>query len=309
MSDPRIVSLIPSATEIVAALGLGSYLVGRSHECDYPSGVQTLPICTRPNLDPRGSARQIHDQVTALLQSALSIYAVETEQLRELHPTHIITQAQCEVCAVSLADVQAVVNEWIPSQPQILSLEPRQLEDVWGDMARVGNLLQVPAQELITGLQARVRNCQEKVREKQKPSVVCLEWTDPLMAAGNWIPELVEMAGGVDLLGRPGQHSPWVEWDALLAADPERIIVMPCGFNLAKTREAVAELATHSGWPHLQAVQSGEIYIADGNQYFNRPGPRLVDSLEILVEILHPGTRKPDFRGRGWEPLPTLVPS
>ncbi len=309
MPDPRIVSLIPSGTEIIAALGLGSYLVGRSHECDYPSEVQALPVCTKPNLDPSGSAREIHDQVTALLQSTLSIYAVETDQLRELHPTHIITQAQCEVCAVSLAEVQAVVKEWIPSQPQILSLEPRQLEDVWGDIDRVGTLLQVPAQELISALQERVRRYQEQVREKPKPSVVCLEWTDPLMAAGNWIPEMVELAGGVDLLGRPGQHSPWVEWHALLAANPERIIIMPCGFDLLKTRDAAAQLATHPGWSQLQGVQSGKVYIADGNQYFNRPGPRLVESLAILVEILHPEIGTSVFQGQGWEQLPALVAS
>jgi iron complex transport system substrate-binding protein len=309
-ADLRIVSLIPSATELVAALGFEKFLVGRSHECDYPKSVLSLPICTAPNLNPQGSSQEIHQRVTALLESALSIYRVDLEILEQLQPTHIITQAQCEVCAVSLSQVEEAVAQW-GSQPQLISLQPSTLGDIWQDLRRVGTALGQSDEaiaQLVQKLQARVNFCQQQSQSiSERPKVACIEWTQPLMAAGNWVPELVELAGGQNLFGAAGKHSPWLKWDDLLQADPDLLVIMPCGFNLQQTRQAVEELAQDPEWHQLKAVQTNQIYLVDGNQYFNRPGPRLVDSLEILAEIFHPWLYKFGYQGQGWMALETLA--
>lgn len=305
----RIVSLIPSATEIVAGLGLADYLVGRSHECDYPPAVQQLPICTAPKFNPAGSSSQINDRVTDLLQSALSVYQVQTEVLEQLQPTHILTQAQCEVCAVNLSDVEQVVATLTHSQPQIISLQPNTLEDVWVDIQHVADALHVSdrGQALLTSLKRRVQFCQQKAQTLAKPTVACIEWTDPLMAAANWIPELVTLAGGKALFGSVGQHSPRLTWDALSLANPDLLIFMPCGFDLPRTKQEVLPLADREEWAYLKAVQTGQVYLTDGNQYFNRSGPRLVDSLEILAEILHPKVFRFGYEETGWEQLSIAV--
>lgn len=305
-SHLRIVSLIPSATEIVAFLGLADALVGRSHECDYPAGVSALPVCTAPKFNPAGTSLEIHDRVTHLLQSALSVYQVKTEMLQELRPTHILTQAQCEVCAVSLSDVEQAVAELVDSQPQIISLQPNALADVWADVERVGERLGVSAVEGIVALEQRVNACTRQTQSlaaDDRPTVACIEWIDPLMAAGNWIPELVQLAGGTSLFGAAGQHSPWLKWEELIAANPDVVVVMPCGFDLDRTRQEALQLTQHLQWQNLNAVQAGQVYVTDGNQYFNRPGPRLVDSLEILAEVLYPDRVHYGFQGKGWERL------
>jgi iron complex transport system substrate-binding protein len=208
-AELRIVSLIPSAAKIVAALGLEEALVGRSHECDYPPTVQSLPICTAPNLNPQGTSREIHDRVEDLLQSALSIYRIDLDTLERLQPTHILTQAQCEVCAVSLAEVEAAVAQLTSCTAQIISLQPAVLEDVWVDLKRVAQAVGVESEAAIAALQERVAMCQQKVQAlSYRPRVACIEWTEPLMAAGNWVPELVALAGGENLFGTVGQHSP-----------------------------------------------------------------------------------------------------
>lgn len=301
MSELRLISLIPSATEIVHCLGLSDRLVGRSHECDFPEMVRSLPPCTQPQFDPHGSSPEIHDRVTELLQSALSVYRVETELLQQLQPTHILTQAQCEVCAASLADVEAAVAQLSQTQPQVISLQPSTLGEVWQDIRQVGDRLGVSAESAIADLQQRIDRVRQQVAGQPQPKVVCVEWSQPLMTAGNWVPELVELAGGVSCLSEVGQHSPWIEWEALQAIDPDVLILMPCGYDLAKTREDVQHLQQYPGWSQLKAVRSGRVYFCDGNQYFNRPGPRLVDSLEILAEILHPDCCDFGYRGTGFE--------
>lgn len=303
-AELRIISLIPSATEIVAALGLEGSLVGRSHECDYPPTVQSLPICTAPNLNPQGTSREIHDRVEDLLKSALSIYKIDLDALARLRPTHILTQAQCEVCAVSLAEVEAAVAQLTNCSAQIISLQPAVLDDVWADLRRVAQAVGVESDTAIAALQARVATCQQKAQAlPHRPRVACIEWTEPLMAAGNWVPELVALAGGENLFGTVGQHSPWMQWDELLQANPDVLVVMPCGFDLEQTRKAaISDLAQHPYWYTLKAVQQGQVYLTDGNQYFNRPGPRLVDSLEILAEIFHPKLNC-SYEGRGWARL------
>lgn len=306
MSDLRIVSLIPSATEIVTSLGFGEYLVGRSHECDYPASVQTLPICTEAKFDPQGDSREIHDRVTHLLQSALSVYRVKTEVLEALQPTHILTQAQCEVCAVSLGEVEAAAAALTGSRPHIISLQPSRLREVWTDFQTVAVALEgkpgiARAEGTIAPLQHRLHRLANRVERLAKPTVACIEWTDPLMAAGNWVPELLELAGGVSLFGTEGQHSPWIDWESLVAANPDLIVLMPCGYDLAKTAIATQPLTQRPEWSALQAVQQQQVFLTDGNQYFNRPGPRLVDSAEILAEICHPDQIRLGYRGQGWQ--------
>ncbi|MEB3269341.1 MAG: cobalamin-binding protein [Leptolyngbya sp.] len=307
---PRIVSLLPSATEILAVLGLGAYQVGRSHECDYPPEVVNLPICTAPQFNPEGTSGEIHDRVTDLLTRALGVYRVELEQLAALQPTHILTQAQCDVCAVSLADVEAAVASLTGLQPQIISLQPNCLAELWADLERVsdaigGSALRSSTAAAIAALQARIKRCQGAIAPAApRPRVACIEWTDPLMAAGNWIPELVTLAGATACFGQTGVHSPWIQWADLVTADPDLILFMPCGYDLPRTRAAAQPLTQQPQWSALKAVQTGQVYVTDGNQYFNRPGPRLVESLEILVEICHPGAiAPPQNAGTGWQPL------
>jgi iron complex transport system substrate-binding protein len=301
----RIVSLLPSATEIVASLGITDCLVGRSHECDYPASVQQLPVCTQPKLDPTGTSAQIHARVEQLLKSALSVYQVDVELLKQLQPTHIITQSQCDACAVSLADVEAAVKEFTGVQPQIISLEPHNLSDVWQDIKRVADALQVSAEDAIASLQSRVDACKDAMEDlpaEDRPRVAAIEWTEPLMAAGNWVPELIQLAGGRSALNEEaGQHSPWLQIEQLQAADPDAIVFMPCGFGLARTREAALPLLDRPEWKQLTAVQKGQVYFVDGNAYFNRPGPRLVESIEILAEILHPQIFQFGYQNQAWE--------
>jgi iron complex transport system substrate-binding protein len=300
---PRIVSLIASATEIVAALGELRFLVGRSHECDFPDEVAQLPCCTRPRIDVTGNSREIDSQVKGTLGEALSIYEVFDEVLEQLQPTHIITQTQCEVCAVSLADVEKSIAAKLASRPQIVSLHPNGLEDIWSDIRQVASALHVEGigEKLIHDLRLRMKNVARLAHDsRQRPTVACIEWLEPLMAAGNWMPELVAMAAGVNLFGSRGKHSPWMSWDELLERDPDVIIAMPCGFDLARTAKEIYWLTENPHWPQLRAVQTGRTYIVDGNQYFNRPGPRVANTLEILCEILHPDRFSAKMHGTAW---------
>ena len=226
---------------------------------------------------------------------------MDLDLLEQLQPTHILTQAQCDVCAVSLAEVETAVGQLIQSSPQVISLQPAALAEVWQSMQQVALALGVDSTSVLTQLRHRLETCRQRAHQNsQRPQVACIEWTDPLMAAGNWVPELVDCAGGENLLGQRGEHSPWLEWDRLLAVAPEVLIFMPCGFDLVQTAEAVQELAQNPQWRSLSAVQSGQIFVTDGNQYFNRPGPRLVDSVEILAEILHPQFCQWGYEGQGW---------
>ncbi|NEO67462.1 MAG: ABC transporter substrate-binding protein, partial [Moorea sp. SIO4G2] len=218
--------------------------------------------------------------------------------------THIVTQDQCDVCAVNFDVVEKAVANLTNSQPQIISLQPNLLTEVWADIERVATILGVESHSLLNQLQSRVETCKQKTQEmseNHRPTVACIEWTDPLMAAGNWIPELVTIAGGNLLFGALGKHSPYLEWDALVKADPEVIIVMPCGFDLERTKQETQQMAHHSQWSSLQAVRQGKVFVTDGNAYFNRPGPRLVDSVEMIAEILHPDLFTFGYQGSAWE--------
>jgi len=306
MPDPRIVSLLPSATEIIAALGAGRRLVGRSHECDFPPSVRSLPVCSRSKVASELSSRHIDERVREIVAKGLSIYEVDAEQLRELEPDLIVTQTQCEVCAVSEQELRAAIESWTGRQPQIVSLSAETLASVWDDIRRCAEALGAVAagEALVARLRGRMQALEDRLASaRSRPRVACLEWLEPLMAAGNWMPQLVEMAGGEDVLGRPDQASAWLDWNGLAAADPQVIVVLPCGLDIARSRREIVALTTHPRWPRLGAVRTGQVYLTDGNQYFNRPGPRLVESLEILAEILHPDHITARHRGLGWEPL------
>lgn len=301
----RIASLLPSSTEIVCALGFESALVARSHECDYPPNVRELPVVTAPKFNPDGRSYEIDQRVKAILQEATSVYRVDADLLKALAPEIIVTQAQCEVCAVSLAEVERVACEWLEIPAQIIALEPNALADVFADIQRVANALGVPerGEALVADLKRRMAEIAARAAELPRPRVATIEWIDPLMSAGNWMPELVEMAGGRNLFGKAGEHSPWLTWDALIAADPEVIVILPCGYDMATTERELPALTAHPDWTRLRAARDGRVYITDGNQYFNRPGPRLAESLEILAEILHPAHFRYGHEGSGWRRL------
>jgi iron complex transport system substrate-binding protein len=303
MIQPRIISLIASATEIVCALGFEPQMVGRSHECDFPASVKHLPVCTSPKFQVDGLSYEIDQRVKAILQEALSVYRVDAQMLEKLQPTHIITQSQCEVCAVSLKDVEQAVCQFTGSQPVIVSLEPNALADVWADIQRVAQALGASerARQVVADLQKRIDQIAAKARAVDShPTVACIEWIEPLMAAGNWMPELVELAGGINLFGEAGKHSPWMSWEDLIAKDPDIIFISPCGFDIQRTLEETHLLSARPEWKFLKAVKTNRVFVADGNQYFNRPGPRLVESLEILAELFHPQLFHFARQDRGW---------
>jgi iron complex transport system substrate-binding protein len=300
----RIVSLIASASEIVCALGFEKQLVGRSHECDFPESVRRLPVCTEPKFAVQGSSYEIDQRVKAIVQESLSVYRVDGERLRDLDPDVIVTQAHCEVCAVSFREVERTVCAWLRQCPKLVSLMPNSLADVWADIERVAEALGEPerATELNRRLQGRMKAIADKAHPlSPRPKVACIEWIEPLMAAGNWMPELVEMAGGVNRFGDAGKHSPWMTWEQLVAADPDVIFVSPCGFDIPRTMQEIHLLKGKSEWPRLRAVQAARVVVADGNAFFNRPGPRLVESLEMLAEIVHPESFAFGHEGTGWQ--------
>lgn len=303
----RIVSLIASATEISCALGLEDQLVARSHECDWPPSITHLPQASKPSFLTGGSSKAIDLAVKERLAKALSIYEVDAELLARLRPDVILTQTQCEVCAVTPGDVERAACALTGHPVRIVALEPNRLGDVWEDIRRVALACGVAArgEELISRLRRRVLEIGVHAGQlKPKPGVAVIEWIEPLMTAGNWMPELLELAGGVPLFGEAGKHSPWLEWSDVIAKDPDVLLVSPCGFDIARTRRELAVLEALPGWPQLRAVQAGRVIVADGNAFFHRPGPRLVESLEILAEVLHPEVFAFGHRDRGWIPLP-----
>ncbi|MCY3605551.1 MAG: cobalamin-binding protein [Gammaproteobacteria bacterium] len=303
MGEQRIVSLIASATEIVAALGFEKQLVGRSHECDFPPAIAGIPVCSASKIDTKASSRHIDAQVKALVDQALSVYRVDAELLDRLAPDLIITQSQCEVCAVSLADVQQAVGELVSSRPEVVSLEPMDLDDVWEDIRRVAGALEAAGsgEQLVDRLTVRLGNLATRAKRlASQPSIACIEWIDPLMFAANWVPALVEIAGGRIMKGEAGRHSGYFDFDELASCDPDVLAIMPCGFDIAQSLQEMPALTGRPGWSRLSAVRNGRVFVTDGNQYFNRPGPRLVESAEILAELLHPQTFDFGHEGTGW---------
>ena len=237
------------------------------------------------------------------MAEGLSVYRVDVERLRELQPDLILTQTQCAVCAVTPRDLEEALCTWVATEPAILSLEPNNLDGVWSDIRRVGDALGVSqrSNELIAALTQRLAEIRERTSAiKTRPRVAAIEWLGPLMAGGNWMPELIEIAGGRSLFAQGGEHSTWLDWPALVEADPEVILLLPCGFTIPQTIADLDLLTQNPAWSKLRAARSGEVYLIDGHHFFNRPGPRLVESAEIVAEILHPDHFDFDHRGAGW---------
>jgi iron complex transport system substrate-binding protein len=301
----RIVSLLPSATEIVCALGAGGSLVGVSHECDYPPAVRNLPAVTRPKIRTDTTSAVIDQSVRELVARGLSVYEIDVERLRALAPDLIVTQEQCEVCAVSYREVEAATRRTLGAGVEIVSLAPCALSDVWQDIGRAAAAVgrSDEGATLVAACQQRLAALAADTASFTRPIVACIEWLDPLMVAGNWIPELVELAGGVYPFVAPGAMSRSIAWHALLEARPDVVVLMPCGFTIAQTRREVAALTARPEWAALPAVQRGRASIVDGNAYLNRPGPRLVESAEILAALIHPETGAGRIPAGAVEPL------
>jgi len=290
MSAKRVVSLIASATEIVHGLGRGGCLVGRSHECDFPAEVLSVPPLTAPKFKVEGSSAEIDARVREIVRESLSVYRVDAEALAALDPDVILTQDHCEVCAVSLADVEAATCSWTGRPVRIVSLSPDSLADAYADIRKVAQALAAPeaGDALIQLMRERIAAVRIRVAGRPRPRVAFIEWVEPLMAGGNWMPELIEAAGGDNLFGTAGQHSGWMQWEEIRTADPDAIVVAPCGYDLARCLKELPVLQAKPGWADLAAVRSARVYFADGNAYFNRPSPHLADTAEILAEMLHP---------------------
>ncbi len=299
----RIVSLIPSATEIICTLGYQEYLVGISHECDYPPQIKHLPVCTKPRFNINESSLEIDISVKSLLQNALSIYRINKNILEKLKPDVILTQSQCDVCAVSLTDVELVLKKKMGLDPLIISLQPQKLSNIWEDINLIAKSLGIGKKglDLTSQIKDNIENLKSSNNLEIKPSVACVEWIDPLMFAGNWVPEMVEIAGGRDLFGRIGMHSSWSTYNMLFENDPEKIILMPCGFNINKTVKEMGILTNMPNWKNLKAVKTENVFITDGNKYFNRPGPRILDSIKILIEIISNQKKNFGYKEKGWE--------
>jgi iron complex transport system substrate-binding protein len=294
----RIASLLPSATEIVCAVGAQADLVGVSHECDFPPGVEMHPVLTRARLRPLRSSRDIDADVRAVLHDALAVYEVELDRLRGARPDVIVTQDLCDVCAVSLDDVRAAVARLGLDGVQIVNLRPTRLDDIWSDIERVAGALDRAGEgaRVVATLRDRLAAIHERAtRPATRPTVLAVEWLDPVMIGGMWMPELIELAGGRPLVTKAGEHAPTLAIDALRALDPDVVLVKPCGFSLDRTLEEARTLTATLPWSDWRAVREGRVYVADGNAYFNRPGPRIVESLEILAACVHPETF-PDLR-------------
>ncbi|MCP4888281.1 MAG: cobalamin-binding protein [Planctomycetaceae bacterium] len=286
----RIASLLPSATEIICGLGLRDSLVAVSHECDYPHDVIDLPKVTQTLIPAQATSNQIDSLVRERIKTKLALYELDSAAFRSAAPDLIITQTLCDVCAVAESEVHAAIKS-LPGTPRILNLEPTNLADVLNCIRQVGNAASIgPATErYVTTLRSRIDTVLHRSQSLLKrPSVLLLEWLDPPFCAGHWSPELVELAGGIEAIGIAGKRSVTTSWREIAAADPEVLVIACCGFNVERTMQDLPILQSQPGWSTLKCVQTRRVYLVDGSAYFNRPGPRLVDSLELLAHALHP---------------------
>jgi iron complex transport system substrate-binding protein len=279
----RVVSLLPSATEHICAVGAREMLVGVSHECDYPADVVGLPTLTRCRTSLGRDSLAIDRSIRNLLEKTVAVYEVDVDALAALRPDVIVTQDLCDVCAVSYDDVCAAAKTLGNPDLRIVNLHPTRLADIWADLRKVAEALGKDAEPVLRGLHARVEAVRERAAGAERPRVLTIEWLEPVMIGGTWMPELVTIAGGEPLVTKPGEHAPTLGDDELARLDPDVVLIKPCGFDVARTfaeRARVEALAAM--FPRART------YVADGNAYFNRPGPRIVDSLEILAAAIHP---------------------
>ena len=302
----RVVSLLPSATEMVHFAGAGEWLVGVTHECDHPPGVEKLPKLTSSRIDPNLSGAEIDAEVNRLVTDDESIYALDADRLESLEPDLVITQGLCDVCAVSTGIVEEAVRG-LRSSPELLVLNPTSLEEVLADSVRVGEALG-RGNEVGRGvslLRGRLDEVEETVAGLARPSVGCIEWLDPPFSAGHWVPEMVRLAGGRELFAGPGERSVRLDWPSVFEADPEVLVLMPCGFDAARAAEEAKALPDLPGWSDLRAVRDGRVWVVDANSFFSRPAPRLVEGVEILGRLFHPGA----FAGGPQATAASLLPA
>lgn len=286
----RIVSLLPSATDIVASLGLTDQLVGRTHECDWPPDVENVPVMTSDALRTHEmTSREIHDAIGGAVHSGSSIYVLDDDAMVAAKPDLVITQELCEVCAVSYKDVQQAARV-MDADTKIVSLEPHSIDDILSHVSLVGSLTgaEERAAAVVAEARARLSALREAIGDRPHPRVACIEWLDPIFAAGHWVPEQVDLAGGDEVLGPRGEPSPEVPWKAVLDARPEVIVLMPCGMPIARTLGELDTITSRDGWADLPAVRNGRVSVVDASSFFNRPGPRVVRGAEILAALLHP---------------------
>ena len=288
-TSPRIVSLLPSATEIICALGLSDALVGVSHECDWPPSVRALPILTSAAIPVGLPSGETDRLVRERLARGEGLYALDAALMHALQPTLIVTQALCEVCSIALPDVLRAARR-LPTNPPVISLEPGCIADIFSDIGRVAEAAGVPerAASVVAGLRERLDTVRQAVAGRERPRVALLEWLDPPFVAGHWGPEMIAAAGGMDTLGIVGEKSAHVRWEQLREAAPEVLIVAPCGYDEERARADLVEAPLPPWWGDLPAVRSGRVFVMDGNAYISRPGPRVVDGTEILARLLHP---------------------
>jgi iron complex transport system substrate-binding protein len=297
------VSLLASGTELVCALGAGDCLVGRSHECDTPDWVKRLPSVSRPTFDVTGTSRAIDELVRTRLRDKLPLYEVDEAAIAALAPDVVITQTHCEVCAVSPADLaHAPGSRMSLERKQVVALETGSLEAILAGFRSVAQVLDLAAEcdALVARIRARTDEIRDRTRPLARPRVACLEWIDPVFPMGNWGPELVELAGGISCLGAAGQHSASMAWEGVREADPDVIVVAPCGFGVDRTVSEMHTLEQRPGWRDLSAVRRGAVFVADGNVYFNRSGPSVFETPWILAEMLHPAHFPPQHEGPVW---------
>ena len=297
-SSARIVSLLPSATEIVVSLGLQEQLVGRSHECDFPPEIEFLPVLTGPKFSSDGTSGGIDTEVSKLVERGLSVYWIDTEKLNELKPDVIITQSQCEICAVSMKDVEQAVCEVLSSNPQIINLQPLGFNELFTDFLEAGKVLgrEKEAARLVSSIQQGIDDLGKAAPTTAKKKVGTIEWLDPLMNAGNWVPTLIEKVGGINLIGQDSEHSHYINFDDL--ADADITLIMPCGFSMEQSLRELSRLRLGEDWKRF--IQDNAVYVCDGNHFFNRPGPRILESAQIVAEILHPDHYRFGHEGQAW---------
>ena len=306
MTEIKIISLIPSGTEIVCALGLQKNIMGRSHECDFPHDIQQIPICTKSHIDSSADSKKIDEQVRYRLINYLSIYELDMNLISQLNPNIIITQSQCNICAIDSEEVKKNVASIISfsEKVKLVNLEANDLETIFDDIQRIANALEISSKgfSLITHMKNEIFNLNSKIHPLfNKPKIACIEWIDPLMAAGNWVPSLVELAGGENLFSIKGRPSSWLKAEKLISADPDIIIVMACGFNIERTIKELNTFLKKKEFDNLKAIRNKQFFVTDANHFFIRPGPRMVDSLKILCEIIHPEKFHPTYKGLEWQ--------
>ena len=286
----RVVSLLPSATEMVHFAGGGEWLVGVTHECDHPPGVEALPKLTSSRIGSNLSGAEIDAEVNRLVTDEESLYALDADLLESLAPDLVITQGLCEVCAVSTNLVEEALSG-LGREPELMVLNPTSLEDVLEDTVRIGEALGRGGQARrdVGALRDRLDEIEQAVAGLRRPSVGCIEWLDPPFSAGHWVPEMVRLAGGRELFAGPGERSVRLDWPSVFEAAPEVLVLMPCGFGAARAAGEAEALPSLPGWPDVPAVREDRVWVVDANSYFSRPAPRLVEGVEILARILHPG--------------------